>query len=172
MEQAKKLRELLADKEYLNSIVSFGANQVFADKTTYTCLLILNKKPQKTFQYGEVKSLKSWIVREPNAVKYEIQETKTLDSEVWVLIPSELKPVFKKIISQSTTLEILLGEKNITNGIQTSKNPLYIITPDKIDNSFIYFEIKGKKWKIEKDIVRPYYKTPSSKKIKREIQYI
>ena len=48
----KKLRELLADKEYLNSIVSFGANQVFADKTTYTCLLILNKKPQKTFQYG------------------------------------------------------------------------------------------------------------------------
>ena len=149
----KKLRELLADKEYLNSIVSFGANQVFADKTTYTCLLILNKKPQKTFQYGEVKSLKSWIVREPNAVKYEIQETKTLDSEVWVLIPSELKPVFKKIISQSTTLENLLGEKNITNGIQTSKNPLYIITPDKIDNSFIYFEIKGKKWKIEKDIV-------------------
>jgi hypothetical protein len=164
----KKLRELLADKEYLHSIVSFGANQVFADKTTYTCLLILNKKPQKTFQYGEVKSLKSWIVREPNAVKYEIQETKTLDSEVWVLIPSELKPVFKKIISQSSTLENLLGEKNITNGIQTSKNPLYIITPDKIDNSFVYFEIKGKKWKIEKDIVRPYYKTPSSKKLKEK----
>jgi hypothetical protein len=164
----KKLREILADKEYLNSIVSFGANQVFADKTTYTCLLILNKKPQKTFQYGEVKSLKSWIVREPNAVKYEIQETKTLDSEVWVLIPSELKPVFKKIITQSTTLENLLDEKNITNGIQTSKNPLYIITIDKIDNSFIYFEIKGKKWKIEKDIVRPYYKTPSSKKLKEK----
>jgi hypothetical protein len=164
----KKLRELLTDKEYLHSIVSFGANQVFADKTTYTCLLILNKKPQKTFQYGEVKSLKSWIVREPNAVKYEIQETKTLDSEVWVLIPSELKPVFKKIISQSTTLENLLGEKNITNGIQTSKNPLYIITPDKIDNSYVYFEIKGKEWKIEKDIVRPYYKTPSSKKLKEK----
>lgn len=164
----KKLREILVDKEYLHSIVSFGANQVFADKTTYTCLLILNKRPQKTFQYGEVKSLKNWIVREPNAVKYEIQETKTLDSEVWVLIPSELKPVFKKIISQSITLENLLGEKNITNGIQTSKNPLYIITPDKIDNSFVYFEIKGKKWKIEKDIVRPYYKTPSSKKLKEK----
>jgi type I restriction-modification system DNA methylase subunit len=28
-----KLRELLADKEYLSSIVSFGANQIFADKT-------------------------------------------------------------------------------------------------------------------------------------------
>lgn len=164
----KKLRELLADKEYLHSIVSFGANQVFADKTTYTCLLLLNKKPQKTFQYGEVKSLKSWIVREPNAVKYEIQETKTLDSDVWVLIPSELKPVFKKIISQSSTLENLLGEKNITNGIQTSKNPLYIITPDRIDDSFVYFEIKDKKWRIEKELVRPYYKTPASKKLKEK----
>jgi hypothetical protein len=164
----KKLRELLADKEYLHSIVSFGANQVFADKTTYTCLLILNKKPQKTFQYGEVKSLKSWIVRESNALKYEIQKTKTLDSEVWVLIPSELKQIYKNIISQSSTLENLLGEKNITNGIQTSKNPLYIITPYKIDNSFVYFEIKGKKWKIEKEIVRPYYKTPSSKKLQEK----
>ncbi len=163
-----KLRELLADKEYLHSIVSFGANQVFADKTTYTCLLILSKKPQKTFKYAEVKNLKGWKVREPDAVKYDVQETKTLNSEVWVLIPSELKPVFKKIISQSSTLENLLGEKNITNGIQTSKNPLYIITPDKIDNSFVYFEIKGKKWKIEKELVRPYYKTPSSKKLKEK----
>jgi hypothetical protein len=78
----KKLRELIADKEYLHSIVSFGANQVFADKTTYTCLLILNKKPQKTFQYAEVRSLKSWKVREPDAVKYASKKTNELDSEV------------------------------------------------------------------------------------------
>ncbi|MDQ0477470.1 Eco57I restriction-modification methylase domain-containing protein [Chryseobacterium sp. MDT2-18] len=162
----KKLREELATKGYLHSIVSFGANQVFADKTTYTCLLILSKKPQKTFQYAEVKNLKSWKVREPDAVKYEIQKTESLDSEVWVLFPSELKSVFKKIISQSSTLGNLLGEKNITNGIQTSKNPLYIITSDKIDKSFVYFEIKGKKWKIEKEVIRPYYKTPQNKKLK------
>ena len=31
----KKLRELIVENEYLSSIVSFGANQVFADKTTY-----------------------------------------------------------------------------------------------------------------------------------------
>ena len=59
-----------------------SANQVFADKTTYTCLLILNKKPQKTFQYAEVKSLKSWKVREPNAVKYATKYTNQLDNEV------------------------------------------------------------------------------------------
>ena len=164
----KKLRELLTEKEYLHSIVSFGANQVFADKTTYTCLLILNKKSQKTFQYAEVKSLKNWKVREPNSVKYETQITKTLDDDVWVLIPSELKPVFNKILAQSEKLELILGEKNITNGIQTSKNPLYIIIPQRIDKSFAHFEIKGVKWKIEKELLRPYYKTPSSKKLKEQ----
>ena len=86
----KKLRELLSEKEYLHSIVSFGANQVFADKTTYTCLLILNKKPQNTFQYAEVKSLNSWKVREPEAVKYTSKKTKELDREVWVLVSPEL----------------------------------------------------------------------------------
>lgn len=164
----KKLRELLTEKEYLHSIVSFGANQVFADKTTYTCLLILNKKSQKTFQYAEVKSLKNWKIREPNSVKYETQITKTLDDDVWVLIPSELKPVFNKILAQSEKLELILGEKNITNGIQTSKNPLYIIIPQRIDKSFAHFEIKGVKWKIEKELLRPYYKTPSSKKLKEQ----
>jgi len=78
----KKIREELSSKGYLHSIVSFGANQVFADKTTYTCLLILNKKPQKTFQYAEVKSLKSWKVREPNAVKYATKNTNQLDNIV------------------------------------------------------------------------------------------
>src|SRR5690606_25551469 len=88
--------------------------------------------------------------------------------DVWVLIPSELKPVFNKILAQSEKLELILGEKNITNGIQTSKNPLYIIIPQRIDKSFAHFEIKGVKWKIEKELLRPYYKTPSSKKLKEK----
>ena len=39
----KKLRELLASKKEIEKIISFGANQIFQDKTTYTCLLILKK---------------------------------------------------------------------------------------------------------------------------------
>lgn len=54
----KKLRELLADKESINSNSFIWSKSSFCRQTTYTCLLILNKKPQKTFQYGEVKSLK------------------------------------------------------------------------------------------------------------------
>lgn len=157
----KKLRELLAEKEYLHSIVSFGANQVFADKTTYTCLLILNKKPQKTFQYAEVKNLKSWKVREPEAVKYASKNTNELDSEVWVLVPPELINAHDKIVSQSVKLADLVGNDNIFNGIQTSANDIYIFTPTKEDKKYYYFTKKDVDYKIEKEITKPYFQTSS-----------
>ena len=157
----KKLRELLTDKEYLHSIVSFGANQVFTDKTTYTCLLILNKKPQKTFQYAEVRSLKSWKVREPEAAKYGTKKTDELDSEVWVLVPPELTSAYNKIVSQSVKLNDLVGSDNIFNGIQTSANDVYIFTPTKEDKKYFYFTKKGDNYKIEKEITKPYFQTSS-----------
>lgn len=157
----KKLRELLSEKEYLHSIVSFGANQVFADKTTYTCLLILNKKPQKTFQYAEVKSLNSWKVREPEAVKYASKNTEELDSEVWVLVPPELTEAYNKIVSKSVKLADLIGDENIFNGIQTSANDVYIFTPEKEDKKYYFFSKKGIEYKIEKEITKPYFKTSS-----------
>jgi hypothetical protein len=156
-----KLRELIADKEYLHSIVSFGANQVFADKTTYTCLLILSKKTQKTFKYAEVKNLKSWKVREPEAVKYASKNTNELDGEVWVLVPPELSNAYNKIVAQSVKLGDLVGNDNIFNGIQTSANDVYIFTPSKEDKKHFYFTKKGVDYKIEKDITKPYFQTSS-----------
>jgi hypothetical protein len=157
----KKLREQLSTKGYLNSIVSFGANQIFADKTTYTCLLILNKSPQKTFQYAEVKSLKSWKVREPEAVKYASKNTIELDNEVWVLVPPNLINAYNKIVDQSASLIDLLGSDNIFNGIQTSANDTYIFIPTKEDVKHYYFSKKGIDYKIEKAITKPYFQTSS-----------
>ena len=157
----KKLREELATKRYLHSIVSFGANQVFADKTTYTCLLILHKTPQKTFQYAEVKSLKSWKVREPEAVKYASKKTEELDNEVWVLVPPELTNAHNKIVAQSSMLIDLVGSENIFNGIQTSANDIYIFIPTKEDAKYYYFSKKGVDYKIEKAIAKPYFQTSS-----------
>ncbi|MDO9184915.1 MAG: Eco57I restriction-modification methylase domain-containing protein [Bacteroidia bacterium] len=157
----KKLREELATKGYLHSIVSFGANQVFADKTTYTCLLILNKKPQKTFQYAEVKSLKNWKVREPNAVKYATKNTTNLDNEVWVLVPPDLTNAYNKISAQSIKLVDLVGEDNIFNGIQTSANEIYIFISTKEDAKYYYFTKKNVDYKIEKAITKPYFQTSS-----------
>ncbi|MFA7360458.1 MAG: Eco57I restriction-modification methylase domain-containing protein [Candidatus Kapaibacterium sp.] len=155
----KKLREKLSSNGYLHSIVSFGANQVFSDKTTYTCLLILTKKPQNTFQYAEVKSLKSWKVREPNSIKYTLKNSFELNDEVWVLVPPDLTSIYKNILSQSTKLFDLVGEENIFNGIQTSANEVYIFIPKRETSKHYYFFQKGKEYKIEKAITKPYFQT-------------
>ncbi len=59
----KKLRAFLASKKQVEQIISFGANQIFQNKTTYTCLLILKNAEQTHLKYLEVPSLKAWKTR-------------------------------------------------------------------------------------------------------------
>lgn len=159
----KKLRELLADKEYLHSIVSFGANQVFTNKTTYTSILILTKKKQKEFSYTEVKSLTEWKIRDFKRIEFDNIESKKLSSDLWFLIPPYLKTTYNSILNQSGTLENIVGKKNINNGIQTSANDVFVIKPTKVDKNFIYFEKNGNDYKVEKAATKPYYETARKK---------
>jgi hypothetical protein len=155
----KKLREELSTKGYLSSIVSFGANQVFTDKTTYTCLLILNKTPQKTFQYAEVKNLKNWKIRKLNSIEFQTEQTKNFSDNTWILLHHSLKNVLNRITKQSIFLATLIGDSNIFNGIQTSATNIFIHKILKKDREYYYFEKDNMEWKVEKELTRPYYQT-------------
>ena len=157
----KKLRELLISNKSVEQIISFGANQVFQDKTTYTCLLILKNEEQKEINYLEVDSLKNWKTRKINDEHFDSVTFDELEKNDWILVPSILKPVFKAINKQSQTLESLIGSDNIYNGIQTSANNIYIHSKTKEDKKYIYFSKDGIDWKVEKVLTRPYYKTSS-----------
>lgn len=157
----KKLREFLASKKEVEQIISFGANQIFQDKTTYTCLLILKKTEQEHLNYLEVQSLKDWKTRNIASHNYDSVEFEKLDDDGWTLVPGNLKPIFESIESQSQTLELLIGSENIYNGIQTSANNIYIHTATNEDEKFYYFQKDATDWKIEKELTRPYFKTSS-----------
>jgi hypothetical protein len=155
-----KLRELLQDKGYVHNLISFGANQVFKSKTTYTCLLILRKKPSPSFSYAEVQNFAEWKVRKKDDIEYQTIKTGSLNKEVWILVPPELNKVFDKINTQSISLEDIVGREGVFNGIQTSANAIYIFQPTEEDKTYYYFEKgKGETWKIEKTITRPYFQT-------------
>jgi hypothetical protein len=157
----KKLRELLVDNKAIQQIISFGANQVFQNKTTYTCLLILKKEKLEQLKYLEVNSLKNWKTRNIGAEHFDEFKIDSLEADGWVLYPSILKPIYTSIISQSRTLEELIGSENIYNGIQTSANNVYIHSIEKEDKNFLYFKKDGIHWKVEKILTRPYFKTSS-----------
>lgn len=155
----KKLRNLLVENNSVQQIISFGANQVFHDKTTYTCLLILKNETQEYTKYLEVNNLKDWKIRNINAEDFDSINLDELDSDGWILVPRKLKSIFKSIDNQSAPLESLIGADNIYNGIQTSANNIYIHSADRVDEDYFYFSKDDIDWKIEIILTRPYFKT-------------
>jgi len=159
----KELRKLLKDSRNILTIISFGAHQVFNDKTTYTCLLVLNKGKHETFDYLEVKDFTKWKVKEYEKKDFESVNTYELDDEVWILVPADLKKAYKKINKLSISLDELIGEENIFNGIQTSANNIYVHKTEKEDSKYYFFNKDGIQYKIEKELTRPYFQTSSGK---------
>lgn len=158
---AKKLREHLSNKQLISQIISFGANQIFAGKTTYTCLLIIQNDQLEITKYYEVKNYRNWVVRDYKAEDYDAIKSDSLTSETWKLVPGYLRKVHDAIIAHSNSLSQIIGEENIYNGIQTSANSIYIHTTDKADKKHFYFTSQGIQWKIEKTLTKPYYQTSS-----------
>lgn len=154
-----KLRELLATKQSIHKLISFGANQVFQNKTTYTCLLILRDQPVDFIKYLEVYTIKDWRTRNTSKLSFDTIKLSDLNNDVWVLVPGHLKVVYNAIKKQSISLKALISTKNISNGIQTSANQIYIHTATKEDKKYLYFSYKDQDWQIEKKLTRPYYKT-------------
>lgn len=157
----KSLRRLLKNNGCIQQIVSFGANQIFQDKTTYTCLLILQNAMQNNLKYTEIKKLDDWKIRSIEEKDFDTIEFNQLDDECWILVPGYLKSVYIKINKESNLLGDILGSENIYNGIQTSANNIYVHNASREDKNFLYFAKDGKEWKIEKILTRPYFKKAS-----------
>lgn len=157
----KNLRNLLAKNKYLSKFIAFGSHQVFKNKTTYTCLLFLNKAENDDFSFYEVKDFKKWLIREDKSISSSSYKTSSLDSDTWVL-EKKTNDILKLMFSKSKPLGDIVGNSNVANGIQTSANRYYIHNEIKSENGFVYFEYDGKQYHIEKELTRAYFKTNRS----------
>lgn len=157
----KQLRKLITDGKYLKSIVSFGANLVFSDKSTYTSLLILQKKEHEDFSYAEVNNYKQWKVRNAEATLSCKRSAATINDSTWLLYTNENKNLIEnKILPKSIPLGELIGEEHIFNGIQTSAVKVYVFEPFREDDKYYYFyDTNKKEHQIEKAVTKPYFKT-------------
>ena len=157
---AQELRRIIADGGYLQSILSFGAFQVFSDKSTYTCILVLNKKKNITFRFAEVEDLTAWRVRNRKAVSISERNASCLSEDTWVLCSDEHQALFNMIWKKSAPLSDVVGDDCIFNGIQTSANKVYVFTPTRADKKYYYFVGTNKRtYKIEKNVTKPYFQT-------------
>lgn len=155
---ATKLRNIIASNHYLTELVSFGANQVFSGKTTYTCLLILTKQENTIFKYQEINNLTKWRNRLDSDEVTE-REEETIGADTWALLPEKFDSLFTKIYRSGYSLEEAVGSDNIFNGIQTSANKTYIFKPTAETQTTYSFKRNNTTWEIEKSLTKPYFQT-------------
>lgn len=158
---AKCLREIISKGRRLKALVSFGANQVFADKSTYTCIIVLQNSPCDKFSYSEVNDLNKWIARDNSGISTCQRNAETIGEGTWVICTDGLNELLEnKVLAKSKPLSEVVGSDNIFNGIQTSASKIYVITPSKEDDKYYYFKAVNKcDYKIEKKMTKPFFKT-------------
>ena len=126
---AKELRNFIANNAYLKTMISFGAHQVFADKSTYTCIIVLEKNKHENFKYSEVSDFIGWRVRNVNAYKFCDRPSVTINADTWILCTDEHLPLLNAVTAHTKPLGDIVGDDYIFNGIQTSANKIYVFVP-------------------------------------------
>ncbi len=155
----EKLRQLIASKKYLISLDDFGYAQLFEDKTIYSSIVLLQKREQNEFSYSNIESANSlWAGEEVKSISFS---TTILNKLPWRLTTDfEFLSLLKKLDEVAVSLT---KHAEIFNGIQTSaeRPPVYWFSSESIVGETagaFQIEQDGKKYSIEKSILKPYFK--------------
>ena len=162
---SEEFRNYLKQGQLIDEIAHFGANMIFEDADTYTCVAQFSKKTSNGFWFQRFpfKSDFQNLMLERNRyafITYEMLEKASLlyGSNQWILFESKIAfDVFEKIYSQNSRLESKF--ERISQGIATGKDELYLFEGQEIGDFIEGNFIKdNKKRQIEKDIMKPILK--------------
>ena len=157
---AKELRNFIANNAYLKTMISFGAHQVFADKSTYTCIIVLEKNKHENFKYSEVSDFIGWRVRNVNAYKFCDRPSVTINADTWILCTDEHLPLLNAVTAHTKPLGDIVGDDYIFNVIQTSANKIYVFVPiSETRTTYTFKAFDGNEYEVEKAVTKPYFKT-------------
>ena len=152
LSQIKKWR-LVLSKDIIKhkQIIHFGTEQVFKGRSTYTCLLFIEKNERKTFEIGFVKDINRFYATESAEMKeYPIEY---LSAAPWTFLSNEIVQTLEKKRDKCQPLDSLA---DIFVGLQTSADPIYIIESKSEKNGFIKFiDCNGIEQEIEAAITKP-----------------
>jgi len=159
---ARNLRDYFKTNLFDIEILDFGSSQVFANKSTYTCIIFIEKNKSNEVKYQKI-TVKDFInkeIKDFTRVNYNLLNTK----KGWILN----KPDVLENINKIETTGIPLGDKfPIRNGLATLSNDIFIFKPVDEDENYFYHQ-NGKLHKIEKGICRDVIK-PNRLKTESEI---
>lgn len=161
---ARELRKFFSVESLNLKILDFGSEQIFDNKMTYTCLVLIHKSYSNQLSYCRVSSDDIKLFRDinPTKIQYDLLDHK----KGWMLADEHILKNIHAIENTGTPL----GKKTvIKNGLATLQNSLFIFKPNKEDDNYFYMEYNNKSYKIEKQLCRNIIK-PNKLKASQEIK--
>ncbi len=161
---AAPIREIISQGNHLSKVIHFGAEQVFANATTYTCLLFLSAQPRDNFEFTSIKSLeaietvlKAVDMADPNP-DYQTASLPAPDfgGKEWHFSSNNAHIVLDKLRQQPLTLGDIT--KKIFVGLQTSADKIYVLeTIEERDETVLcYSKSLQKEVEIERGLLKPF----------------
>lgn len=156
------LRKLLTDRQALREVVRFGAEQVFDEATTYTCLLFLSTQPQDAFDLLEVRSLEKGdevLLAARHRVEhpdYAYGQLPSPTGDDWDFTLGESNKVLQRLQQHPRTLADIT--RKIFVGLQTSADKIYVLklVQDKGEALRCYSKQLDAEIDIERGLTRPF----------------
>lgn len=147
----KSLRSFIVNNGSILKIVHFGVSQVFPNRSTYTAVLLLDKKKRETFGFKRIRKIHTEF--RAGEIEYLYYATAGFTDNPWVFVSKATEAVFSKIKNGNVTALKNIAE--IPVGLQTSDDDVYIFQPDS-ETDIIYKFTKDKtQYEIEKSICKP-----------------
>lgn len=145
-----ELRDLLATNRRVSKILHFGTHQVFRNRSTYTCILVLAKQDNAEFEIGFVQDWNRFLF-EHNA-DCVLYPAEYISRQPWSFLPQNITAHLEQIAPTCVSLSSLA---DIFVGVQTSADQIYIVRADREDDSYIYsHNDHNQEFRIEKGILR------------------
>lgn len=147
----KSLRNYILNNSSLLKIVHFGVSQVFPHRSTYTAVLIIDKKKREEFKFKRIRNILTEFIS--GNIKYIKYNTADYNDSPWIFVSKPTEEVFNKIKSGNVTALKNIAE--IPVGLQTSADKIYIIEPEKETDTTYHFTKGDVQYEIEKNICKP-----------------
>ncbi|MBN1968429.1 MAG: Eco57I restriction-modification methylase domain-containing protein [Candidatus Delongbacteria bacterium] len=155
-------RSYLKTGQYIDEIAHFGANMIFDDADTYTCVAQFSKTASEGFYFQRFpfkSDFKDLMIEKSkySFITYEMIERSSAlyGSNQWILFDNEIGfNVFEKIYTNSKLF--VNAFEGIFVGLQTSRDDLYVLECLNKDNFKLKVPISGKEYTLEKELFKPF----------------
>ena len=143
------IREHFVENKCVDELIHFGANLVFQDATTYTCIINLSKANKEEIKFKQINPSELFNESSFNELNYS-----KLTSEQWILTDSNISKVFDKTSKQPFQLKDIFNR--FVQGIITGKDIVYCVKGKVENNYLIVNDEDGNKHFLEKEILKPH----------------